>query len=102
MLVNAVYFKGSWASKFDPAHTRPGTFHAAALHPRAIHAPLGEAAAGFTLLQTLGGAAAVRLDYGHEDGPFAALLVLPADAERRAWRRRSPASKAGSRTCSTR
>ena len=29
VLVNAVYFKGSWAAKFDPAHTRPGTFHAA-------------------------------------------------------------------------
>ena len=82
VLVNAVYFKGSWASKFDPAHTRPGTFHAAGasipaqfMHRSAKQLPASPS------LQTLGGAAAVRLDYGHEDGPFAALLVLPADAE---------------------
>ena len=28
VLVNAVYFKGAWLSKFDPALTEPGTFHA--------------------------------------------------------------------------
>ena len=83
VLVNAVYFKGSWASKFDPAHTRLGTFNAAGgasipaqfMHRSAKQLPASPS------LQTLGGAAAVRLDYGHEDGPFAALLVLPADAE---------------------
>jgi len=29
VLVNAVYFKGSWAAKFDPSLTREGTFAAA-------------------------------------------------------------------------
>ena len=28
VLVNAVFFKGTWASKFDLAATVPGTFHA--------------------------------------------------------------------------
>ena len=28
VLVNAVYFKGDWLTKFDPLHTVPGTFHA--------------------------------------------------------------------------
>jgi serpin B len=28
-LLNAIYFKGSWRDRFDPAETRDGTFHAA-------------------------------------------------------------------------
>ncbi|KAK0170427.1 hypothetical protein PV328_010993 [Microctonus aethiopoides] len=27
ILINAVYFKGNWAEKFDPALTKPGPFH---------------------------------------------------------------------------
>lgn len=27
VLVNAIYFKGDWASKFDPKRTKAGTFH---------------------------------------------------------------------------
>ena len=82
VLVNAVYFKGSWAAKFDPAMTRPGTFHAggASIPAQFMHRSAKQLPASPSL-QALGGAAAVRLDYGHEDGPFAALLVLPADAE---------------------
>ena len=26
-LINAIYFKGSWQTEFDPSHTRDGTFH---------------------------------------------------------------------------
>ncbi len=26
-LINAIYFKGTWQTEFDPAHTRDGTFH---------------------------------------------------------------------------
>ena len=26
-LINAIYFKGSWQTEFDPTHTRDGTFH---------------------------------------------------------------------------
>lgn len=28
-LINAIYFKGTWQTKFDPAQTRDGTFHLA-------------------------------------------------------------------------
>ena len=28
-LLNAIYFKGSWRDKFDPAHTRDAPFHPA-------------------------------------------------------------------------
>lgn len=28
-LINAIYFKGSWQTEFDPANTRDGTFHLA-------------------------------------------------------------------------
>ena len=28
-LINAIYFKGTWQTEFDPAHTRDGTFHPA-------------------------------------------------------------------------
>ena len=28
-LINAIYFKGSWQTEFDPAHTRDGTFYLA-------------------------------------------------------------------------
>ena len=28
-LINAIYFKGTWQTEFDPAHTRDGTFHLA-------------------------------------------------------------------------
>jgi len=28
-LINAIYFKGSWRERFDPAQTQDGTFHAA-------------------------------------------------------------------------
>ena len=26
-LINAIYFKGTWQTEFDPSHTRDGTFH---------------------------------------------------------------------------
>ena len=28
-LINAIYFKGSWQTEFEPSHTRDGTFHLA-------------------------------------------------------------------------
>ena len=27
-LINAIYFKGSWRDRFDPAQTQDGAFHA--------------------------------------------------------------------------
>eukprot|EP00962_Isochrysis_galbana_P043208 scaffold16396_cov115-Isochrysis_galbana.AAC.7 len=79
LLVNAVLFKGSWAMRFDPQLTRPGHFHPA------VDAPPLQASFMFrkgkmtaaASVAALGGAAAVRLDYGEEGGPFCALLVLP-------------------------
>ena len=80
LLINAVFFKGSWAAKFQPKHTTVGSFHA----------PSGDVAAPFMRrtgrlpcamrVPSLGGASVVQLDYGEGGGPFSALLVLPANA----------------------
>ncbi|KAL1530318.1 hypothetical protein AB1Y20_001227 [Prymnesium parvum] len=76
VLVNAVHFRGDWATAFTRGETVEGTFHS----------PGGELAARFmrrtaampvhAQLAALGGAAAVRLDYG-KTATFCALLVLP-------------------------
>lgn len=85
VLASAVFFKGSWAEKFDPAATAPGHFadvdgtknSVPMMHRMGSMAASGQVAA-------LGGAAAVRLDYGEKrEGPgggghdYAALFVLP-------------------------
>ena len=85
VLISAVYFKGAWAASFNPEATRPGTFNA--VDGRSLEAMLmhrtGQMLASASV-DALGGAAAVRLDYGAGDAntprDFCALLVLPKGA----------------------
>ena len=81
VLVNAVFFKGSWASQFRVEATAAGHFDA----------PTGPTAAQFMhqrakielarTVSSLGGATVARLDYGTGDGEksYCALFVLPAE-----------------------
>jgi serpin B len=79
LLVNAVLFKGTWATQFDPQQTRLGHFYPASDAPPLPASFMFRKAkmAAAASVAELGGAAAVRLDYGQENGPFCALLVLP-------------------------
>ena len=82
VLVSAVFFKGSWATKFDAALTAASVF--SALDGRALPAMMMRRSGTLhasASVDELAGAAAVRLDYGAGDGPhdFCALLVLPPE-----------------------
>jgi serine protease inhibitor len=73
-LINAIYFKGTWRTAFDPRHTRDATFHAAS--GRKATVPL------MTLEDELRYAEsdawqAVDLLYGN--GAFAMTVLLPKD-----------------------
>jgi len=78
LLVNAVFFKGSWASKFDPQLTAESKFHTqdgpvtAKFMNRKAKMLVDERA------DELGGATVLRLDYGVANSDFCALFVLPA------------------------
>jgi len=72
-LLNAIYFKGSWRDRFDPAETRDATFHAVRgdqssklMHRRAK-----------TLYSETSDYQAVDLPYG--DSAFTMTVVLPKD-----------------------
>lgn len=73
-LINAIYFKGDWRAKFDPAQTRPATFRGAAntTQPMQLMTRTGE-------MRYLEGATfqAVELPYGN--GAFVMNVVLPAE-----------------------
>ena len=76
-LINAIYFKGSWAMRFDPAATREAPFHRAdgsQQHVRMMHLPEGKVRHLWTPEAQI-----VDLPYGR--GAFSMTLVLPA-AER--------------------
>lgn len=70
VLVNAIYFKGSWRDEFDPAQTRDGVFHAAGSE-RTV--PMMSRSGDFAYLENEL-LQAVRLPYGDESG--AAMYVL--------------------------
>ena len=81
VLVNAVFFKGSWASQFRVEATAAGLFDASAgpttaqfMHQRA-KIELARA------VGSMGGATVARLDYGTREGvkSYCALFVLPAE-----------------------
>ena len=87
LLVSAVFFKGSWAAPFRPAATQPASF--VTLRGEGVAAQLMQNLGWMPAsreVAALGGAAAVRLDYG-DGGPdgeaphdYCALFVLPRQA----------------------
>lgn len=80
LLINAVYFKGSWAAKFDVQSTTDGKFVTAngeTVNGRFMHRKAKMEA--LSDIDELGGASAVRLDYGSGSNPtVCAIFILPA------------------------
>mmetsp|Transcript_46632 Transcript_46632/g.77116 ORF Transcript_46632/g.77116 Transcript_46632/m.77116 type:complete len:448 (+) Transcript_46632:2-1345(+) len=90
VLVSAVTFKGSWAARFDPAATAPAHFSSVdGKHLRAHFMRRTGSMAASARVESLAGAAVLRLDYGEHsssgsDSDYCALLVLPRDEGRTA------------------
>jgi serine protease inhibitor len=72
-LINAIYFKGTWRSRFDPADTKPGDFTAAsgAKQPAQFMMRHDDK----ILYATADGAQAVDLPYGN--AAFTMTVILP-------------------------
>jgi serine protease inhibitor len=73
-LINAIYFKGSWRDRFDPAKTNPGTFHAVG-GDQEVPMMRREDGAGQVRYSTAQGATVGELLYGN--GAFAMTIVVP-------------------------
>jgi len=74
-LLNAIYFKGSWRERFDPAETHDATFHAVRgdQSSKLMHRQ------GKTLYSETSDYQAVDLPYG--DSAFTMTVVLPKDGK---------------------
>jgi serpin B len=83
LLVNAVYFKGSWLEKFDESKTVDGEFHS---HSKQLPARFMTASRKMRVIKfsdVLGGASVLVLDYGQNGdkvSEFSAIFALPSDA----------------------
>lgn len=79
VLLNAVYFKGTWTTEFDPADTRPDSFHLP--DGSEVEVPMMslsvERSAGFEVAHAEG-FSLLRLPYGKEER-FGLEVVLPDD-----------------------
>ncbi len=73
VLANAIYFKGQWATRFEPDRTADGPFHVAA--DRAVHVPMMHAE--MTLRMTRDHEISV-LEMPYRGGDLAMILLLPA------------------------
>jgi serpin B len=71
VLVNAVYFKGAWATAFDPRLTRPDVFHGAS----DVQVPMMHQALSGSL-GSHGGGAVLDLPYRSDDGPSVSLVIV--------------------------
>jgi serpin B len=80
VLVNAIYFKGTWRSKFEKASTRPEAFHAAP--KQALQVPMMHQQESVPYSET-DDAQVVALPYAHADADHALsmVVVLPKDAQ---------------------
>lgn len=72
-LMNALYFKGSWRSRFDPAHTATGTFHLD--DGSEVQVPLMKLDAAPVRIGYADGVELLELPYGN--GAYAMTVVLP-------------------------
>ena len=71
VLVNAIYFKGKWARRFDPKQTRPQPFHLTA--SRSVKVPLMHQTAPFGYVST-GDVSVLELPY---QGGLSMVVLLP-------------------------
>lgn len=77
-LINAIYFKGNWTTRFERSRTSPAPFRpddGASIEVAMMHAPAIRAASAFD-----DGTAMLDLPYGR--GAFSMTLVLPARGTR--------------------
>ncbi|MDP1613810.1 MAG: serpin family protein [Sulfuritalea sp.] len=72
VLTNALHFKGQWATRFDPAQTRPGTFHVDGGEPVQVPMMLGRVAFRETVADNV---QVYELPYVGEQ--FSMLIALP-------------------------
>ena len=71
-LINAIYFKGSWRSKFDPALTTPGTFTSSTGTAQPVQ--LMRRSGGFQYGET---ATYQAVDLAYGDSAFSMTVLLP-------------------------
>lgn len=79
VLMNAVYFKGVWAIKFDEAHSARGTFTLSKRGPQPC--AMMTHTDKKMLYSEADGMQVVELPYGTTDGRFVATVMLPPDIE---------------------
>ena len=73
-LINAIYFKGTWQTKFDPSHTRDGTFYLATGTEKQV--PMMTRTADYAYYENYEEKCqAVSLPYG--DGRMSMYIFLP-------------------------
>ena len=74
VLVNAIYFKGNWASQFDKQATRDGRFYRTTHDP--VKAPMMEQKARFGYLEADG---LQVLELPYVGGDLSMIMLLPGD-----------------------
>eukprot|EP00897_Mesotaenium_endlicherianum_P004681 jgi/Mesen1/4240/ME000022S03529 len=82
IVANALYFKGAWATKFDPAQTKDGDFHL--LDGSATPVPLMHAAKAHFGYAAHPGLKVLRLPYaagGSSERQLAMYVLLPEDVK---------------------
>ncbi len=73
-LINAIYFKGTWQTEFDPAHTRDGTFHLATGNEKQV--PMMTRSGGYRYYENYDDMfQAISIPYG--DGRMCMYIFLP-------------------------
>ena len=73
-LINAIYFKGTWQTEFDPSHTRDGTFHLATGAEKQV--PMMTRTGDYSYYENHEAKfQAIRLPYG--DGRMSMYIFLP-------------------------